>query len=173
VIDATNHWLDAGLAQGFAQSEDFDADVDETFIDKKFTQIRSTIDLISENGWENCTFDENTIYVPLVVVPNAGMPATALVDFDMRMRAHSVLGDLGKSVVAPGFVTWHELQVIEGICEHRSPAGFVELLAEWRYRCTTGMPMRPQTFFDLKGFDRPLGSFPPVARAGLMKALQS
>jgi hypothetical protein len=171
LIEATNHWLDARLAQGFADAADYETDVDDTFVNRKFEQIKSTVELLDEKGWEGCTFDDNTIFVPLVAVPNAGIPATTLLDFDMRLRAHPVLGTLGKYVVAPGILTRYELQVIEGICEHRAPASFVKLLAEWRFRCTTSFPIQPQTFFDLKGYDRPLGSFPTIAHALLMKTL--
>jgi hypothetical protein len=171
LVDATNHWLDANLAQGLADADEYEADVDETLVNKKFDQLRSTIELLGEKGWDDCTFDENAIYVLLVVVPNAGIPPTTFADFDLKLRAHPVLGELGKYVVSPGVLTLYELQVFEGVCEHRNPGGFVGLLAEWRFGCTTSIPVRPQTFLDLKEYDRPLGRYPSTARELLMKAL--
>jgi hypothetical protein len=87
------------------------------------------------------------------------------------MRAHPVLGQLGKNVTSPGILIYHELQVFEGLSEHRFPQAFVEVLAQWRLQCTAGMPIRPQTFLDLSGMDRPLGGYPTVARNLLMQAL--
>ena len=40
----------AWAAQGFADAEVYQADVEETFVNKKFEQLKSTIQLLSENG---------------------------------------------------------------------------------------------------------------------------
>ena len=77
LVDATNHWLDEKAAQGFAKVEDYTADVEETFINKKFQQLKSTIELLAENGWDGCHFDDQTVYVPMVIVPNSGIPPAA------------------------------------------------------------------------------------------------
>jgi hypothetical protein len=172
LVDATNHWLDEKAAQGFADAAEYQADVEDTFVNKKFKQLKSTIDLLGKHGWKGCGFDHETIYVPLVIVPNAGVPATVFADIDMKMRGHPVLGQLRKKVTSPGVLIWHELQVFEGLCEHCFPRAFVEVLAQWRIQCTTAMPIRPQTLLDLGGMDRPLGSHPIYARSRLIKALQ-
>jgi hypothetical protein len=172
LVDATNHWLDEKAAQGFGTEEDHWADTEETFVNKKFEQLKSTIQLLSERGWDGCTFDKDTIYVPLVVVPNAGIPATVLSDVDFKLRSHPVLGQLGKMVTTPAVLIYRELQVFEGVCEHRNPRGFVDLIAKWREMCTNGMPIRPQTFLDLTGLDRPMSNYPAVARSRLINALQ-
>lgn len=105
-------------------------------------------------------------------MPNAGVPATVFADIDTKMRAHPVLGQLGKNVTSPGILIYLELQVFEGLCEHRFPQAFVEVLAQWRLQCTAEMmPIRPQTFLDLGGMDRPLSTYPTVARNLLLKAL--
>jgi hypothetical protein len=108
-------------AQGFADAEEYQVDVEDTFVNKKFNQLKSTIELLGKHGWEGRTFNAETIYVPLVVVPNSGIPATVFADIDMKMRGHPVLGQLGKNVTSPGILIWHELQVFEGLCEHRFP----------------------------------------------------
>jgi hypothetical protein len=117
-----------------------------------------------------CTFDEETVYVPLVIVPNAGIPATVLADVDIKLRSHTALGQLGKIVTSPGILIYHELQVFEGLSEHRR-LNFVELLARWRALCATSMPVRPQTFLDLSGLDRPMSTYPTKARSRLTKKL--
>jgi hypothetical protein len=172
VVDATNHWLDAKAAQGFADAEDYRSDIEDTFVNKKFLQLKSTIEHLIKNGWEGCTFDSSTVFVPLVIVPNAGIPSNVLADVDIKLRAHSVLGQLGRPVTSPGILTYRELQVFEGVCEHRAPAKFVQMLAQWRGLCTNSMPIRPDIFLDLIRLDRPMGTYPATARTGLMRKLQ-
>jgi hypothetical protein len=134
------YWLDEKAAQGFATEEDYQADIEETFVNKKLLQLKSTIELLVERGWQGRTFDDQTVYVPLVIVPNAGIPATVLSDVDFKLRSHSVLGQLGKTVTSPAILVHYELQVFEGLCEHRAPQAFVEILAKWRELCTNSMP---------------------------------
>ncbi|HKP44689.1 hypothetical protein [Mycobacterium sp.] len=167
LVDATNHWLDEKAAQGFADPEDYQADLEDTFVNKKFKQLQSTKDLLVANGWEGRTFDEHTVFVPLVVVPNAGVPAIVSADIDIKLR----LGQLGANVRSPGILVYHELQVFEGVSEHRMPTGFVDLIAQWRTVCTGPAPMRPQTFLDLNRLDRPLSASIGVARRGLLQKL--
>lgn len=82
------------------------------------------------------------------------------------------LGQLGKAVTSPSILIYRELQVFEGVCEHRAPAAFVQVLARWRSFCTTSMPVRPQTFLDLTGVDRPMGTYPGTARSMLVGKLR-
>jgi hypothetical protein len=167
LVDATNHWLDEKAAQGFADPEEYEADLEDTFVNKKFQQLQSTKDLLIKNGWEGRTFDENTVFVPLVVVPNAGIPASVSADVDIKLR----LGQLGPNVRSPGILVYHELQVFEGVSEHRMPTRFVDLLAQWRSVCTGSMPVRPQTFLDLRRLDRPMSRSVKVAKQGLLNKL--
>jgi hypothetical protein len=171
LVDATNHWLDEKAAQGFADADEYRVDVEDTFVNKKFQQLKSTIQLLVRNGWEGCTFNDETDFVPLVVVPNAGIPPTVFAYVEIRLRAHPVLGQLDKNVTSPGIPVDHKLQVFEGLCERRFPRVFVDVPARWRLQCTVAMPIRPQTFLDLGGMDRPMSHYPNVARTGLMKAL--
>jgi hypothetical protein len=60
---------------------------------------------------------------PLVIVPNVGIPATVFADVDMKLRSHPVLGQLGKNVTSPGILIYRELQVFEGLCQHRFARG--------------------------------------------------
>lgn len=171
LVDATNHWLDEKMAQGFADAEDYTADVEETFISKKFHQLKSTIELLAEKGWKGRNFDDETVYIPMVVVPNSGIPPAVMADVDIKLRAHSVLGQLGKIVTSPGILIYRDLQVFEGVCEHRVPKSFVELLARWRLLCTQEMPVNPQHFLDLCGVDRPMCTYSPLAASMLKKRL--
>lgn len=171
LVDATNHWLDEKMAQGFADADDYTADVEETFISKKFHQLKSTIELLAEKGWKGCEFNDETVYVPMVIVPNSGIPPAVMADVDIKLRAHAVLGQLGKIVTSPGILIYRDLQVFEGVCEHRVPKSFVELLARWRVLCTQEMPVNPQHFLDLCGVDRPMCTYPPLAASMLKKRL--
>lgn len=167
LVDATNHWLDAKAAQGLANPEEYEADLEETFINRKLQQLFSTRELLIDKGWEGCTFDENTTYVPLVVVPNAGIPASAFADIDIKLRT----GQLAPNMLTAGVITYQELQVLEGVCAHRAPQGFVQLLARWRRECTGPNPMRLQTFLDKYGFDRPVSNYIGTAKQMLLKQI--
>jgi hypothetical protein len=167
LIDATNHWLDEKAAQGFADPEDYQADLEDTFVNTKFQQLQSTMKLLAKHGWEGCTFDQDTVYVPLVVVPNAGIPATVSADVDIKLRS----GQLGPNVRSPGILVYHELQVFEGVCEHRMPKAFVDLLEQWRRVCTGPTRMRPQTFLSLKRLDRPMSRSVNTAKRLLLDKL--
>lgn len=169
LVDATNHWLDAQAAQGLATPEDYSTDVEDTFVSRKFQQLMSTRQLLLENGWAGCAFNEETVFVPIVVVPNAGIPASVTADIDLKLRT----GQLGPNVLSPGILTYQDLQLLEGICEHRTPRGFVPLLAKWREVCTSPAPFRLQTFLDLCGVDRPVGSFIFASERKLIAAAQT
>jgi hypothetical protein len=167
LVDATNHWLDEKAAQGFAEPSDYQADLEDTFVNKKFEQLTSTMDLLIKHGWAGRTFDRNTVFVPIVVVPNAGIPATVSADVDLKLRT-AAAGKLSENVRSPGILVYHELQVFEGVCEHRAPAAFVELLEKWRRMGTMSMPVRPQTFLDLAQLDRPMSSYLSTAKRVLL-----
>jgi hypothetical protein len=124
-----------------------ESELEETFVNKKFEQLKSTMELLKKHGWEGCTFDDNTVYVPLVVVPNAGIPATVSADIDVKLRA----GNLGPNVRSPGILVYHELQVFEGVCEHRKPMAFANMTVRWAStsapgsaRCSTSLGPPPQ-----------------------------
>lgn len=167
LVDATNHWLDEKAAQGFADPEDYQVDLEDTFVNKKFQQLQSTMNLLNQHGWEGRTFDKDTMYVPLVIVPNSGIPATVSADVDIKLRTAM----LGPNVRSPGILVYHELQVFEGLCEYRMPPAFVELIGRWRLACTMPMPMRPQTFLGLMGLDRPASSYISHAKRRLLETL--
>jgi hypothetical protein len=71
-----------------------------------------------------------------------------------------------------GILIYRDLQVFEGVCEHRVPRAFVEMLAQWRGLCAREMPVSPQHFLDLCGVDRPMSSYPPLARSSLVKTIK-
>jgi len=88
-----------------------------------------------------------------------------------RLRAHSVFGQLGKTVTSPGILIYLDLQVFKGVCEHGVPKYFVDVLARWRVLCTQTMPVNPQHILDLCGVDRPMGKYPALGRSMLLKRL--
>ena len=52
--------------------------------------------------------------------------------------------DRRRFVPSPGILNYRDLHVFEGVCEHRVPKAFVEMLAQWRGLCTREMPVSPQ-----------------------------
>ncbi len=89
VIDATNHSVKEAAAQGLATWDQYSADVELIFTEGKFGQLLSTIDLVKKHGgWGDQTVDSKTMFVPLVVVPDAGVVNGLLTQFDINLRGH-------------------------------------------------------------------------------------
>lgn len=105
VIDATNHSVKAAAAQGLATWDQYSADVELIFTEGKFGQLLSTIDLVKKHGgWGDQTVDTKTMFVPLVVVPDAGVVNGLLTQFDINLRGHKAFKHLQPQVYAPGIV---------------------------------------------------------------------
>lgn len=151
LLDANNHRLDFHLAQGLADESHYVEDLEKSIL-KKCGQFRSTAVNLRENGWGSSEVGQNTLFVPLIVVPNAGLPMTSLTDLDLAERAAPILEGAGAYFTTPGVVTWQDLQILEGLIDSHSPFGFTELLVAWRKSCTWEFPVRLQTFWGASGF---------------------
>ena len=78
VIDATNHAVKGEAAQGLATWDEYSAEIEEIFTEGKFEQLVSTIDSVKKRGgWDDEKTDTQTMFAPLVVVPDAGVPRAA------------------------------------------------------------------------------------------------
>lgn len=75
VIDATNHAVKADAAQGLATFDEYAADIDKIYVESKFRQLLSTIDLAKKHGgWDGEVVNGDTNYVPLVVMSEPVCP---------------------------------------------------------------------------------------------------
>ena len=89
VIDATNHAVKEDAAQGLATWDEYSADIEKIFTEGKFGQLLPTIDLVKKHGgWGNENVDADTMFVPLVIVPDAGVVNGLLTQFDINVRGH-------------------------------------------------------------------------------------
>jgi hypothetical protein len=103
VIDATNHPVSAGAAQGLASFDDYSAEIQKIFVEGKFEQLLSTIDHAQKlGGWKSETVDANTMFAPLDVVPDAGVPNALLTQFDIVERGRTLFEHLQPHVYASG-----------------------------------------------------------------------
>jgi hypothetical protein len=140
VIDATNHAVKEDAAQGLASWESYSADIERIFMDTdhgKYSQLLSTIDLVQKHGgWEGRKVDNNTMYAPLVIVPDAGVTNGLLAQFDINIRSVKAFKHLQPQVYAPGIVPLSDLQLLEGMADIGAKGGnnpnMMDLIAKWR-----------------------------------------
>jgi len=173
VVDATNHPVKAGIAQGLSTWEDYSADIEKIFTGKKFGQLVNTIDQLRARGkWGNHVIDADIDFIPLVVVPDAGLPSDPLVQADLMHRSRPIFQHLQPHVFPPGVVQLSDLQLLEGLADHyRASRGHIlEIIGGWRYSAgKMGVPL--QMFALGNGFQLPLSRQILRSSAALKKQL--
>ncbi|WP_156527997.1 hypothetical protein [Gordonia sp. 852002-50395_SCH5434458] len=87
LIDATNHHLSAGLAQGLADISTYNEDMDSAFVASKFEQIISTAKLVKDH--HSFGVEEDPVFIPYVVVPDNGLSNITSVQLDWLTRSAS------------------------------------------------------------------------------------
>lgn len=131
LIDATNHHLSANLAQGLADVDMLNTDIDSSFVTTKFNQIVSTAKLVREH----LSFDvgANPAFYPYVVVPNNGLPNTTAVQLDWRARAETPFAELRGSTRPPVPLRIGDLALFEGLADYFSAPDrdIADLLGGW------------------------------------------
>ncbi|MFD8102872.1 hypothetical protein ACFV24_25370 [Nocardia fluminea] len=130
VIDATNHPLNFKLAQGLGDAASYSSDIDKIFTNKKFDQLVSTMDHLSNPGWQGRSHGGG-LFIPLVVVPDSSVPNTRTTELDFQLRAKPKFARFEPRVCPPGIISYSDLRLLEGICEH-SPLPFCTVLSRWR-----------------------------------------
>lgn len=165
VIDATNHAVKADAAQGLATFEEYAADIDKIYVEGKFKQLLSTIDLAKKHGgWDDEVVDGDTNYVPLVVLPDTGVPTGIITNFDIIERGRKLFGHLQPHVYPPGLITVSDVQLLEGMADFalslpRGPGddrNMMKLLAGWRHAVISQGDSSLQIFLHRRGFPLPL-----------------
>jgi len=164
VIDATNHAVKQEAAQGLATWDEYSAEIEEIFTEGKFEQLLSTIDLIKKHGgWENEKVDTKTMYAPLVVVPDAGIPSALLTQVDIVDRGRKAFGHLQPQVYAPGVIQLSDVQLLEGLADWGQKLAklgnkpdMLDLIATWRRSATVIGEGSLQLFLERRGWPRPL-----------------
>lgn len=165
VIDATNHAVKAAAAQGLATFDEYAADIDKIYVEGKFRQLLSTIDLTKKHGgWDGEVVNGDTNYVPLVVMPDTGVPSGMITTFDINERGRKLFGHLQPHVYPPGLITVSDVQLLEGLADLALsvPQGpgddrnIMKLLAGWRHAVISQGDSSFQIFLHRRGFPLPL-----------------
>ena len=118
VIDATNHAVKDEAAAGLATFDEYAADIDKIFIEGKFEQLLSTIDLAKKHGgWDSEVVDGDTNFVPLVVIPDTGVPTGIFTHFDIIERGRKMFEHLQPHVYPAGLITVSDVQLLEGMAD--------------------------------------------------------
>lgn len=152
LFDATNHHLGATLAQGLATVEDYNEDVESSFVESKFKQLVSTAKKIRAHL--SFGFKAAPSFFPFVVVPDNGLSSLSSVQVDWQMRAVDSFADLRGHTKAPAPLTISELSVLEGLAERYSPArDIADLLGGWRMQ---PIPVSLREFIDAIGCGAPI-----------------
>lgn len=117
------------------------ADIDKIYIEGKFEQLLSTIDLVKKHdGWSGEVVDGETNFVPLVVVPDTGVPAGIITNLDIVERGRKMFEHLQPHVYPAGLITVSHVQLLEGMADFakKMPSGpkddrnMMKLIAGWR-----------------------------------------
>ncbi|WP_234809151.1 hypothetical protein [Mycobacteroides saopaulense] len=180
VIDATNHAVRADAAQGLSTFDEYAADIDKIYVEGKFEQLLSTIDLAKKHGgWDGEVVDEDTNFVPLVVIPDTGVPTGLITNFDIIERGRKLFEHLQPHVYPAGLIAVSDVQLLEGMADWAlsAPQGpgtdrnLMKLLAGWRHAVVSEGDASLQIFLHRRGFPLPLSKHILVNSRTAMKLL--
>lgn len=162
-LDATNHPLNFALAQGLGTIDDYAVDVQQSLV-KKCDQIAKTIRQIRRRNAFGAT--DNSVFVPIVVVPVSGVPNLGTTESDLVWRTEQVFGDLARTrcLYTPTVITYSDLALLEGIAEHYGAMGhdIAETIVGWRRAAMSGTvvtgtpPTSLQDYLAEAGIQRPI-----------------
>lgn len=100
------------------------------------------IDLVTKHGgWAGEVVDGDTNFVPLVVMPDTGIPAGIVTNFDIIERGRKMFEHLQPHVYPAGLITVSGVQLLEGFADFakKIPSGpkhdrnMMKLVAGWRH----------------------------------------
>lgn len=167
VIDATNHAVKANAAEGLATFQEYAAEIDKIYVEGKFRQLVSTIDLAKKHGgWDGNVVSDSTNFVPLVVIPDTGVPTGIITNFDIVERGRKIFQYLQPHVYPPGLITVADVQLLEGIADFAvslpqmpgTDRNIMKLLAGWRHAVVSEGDSSLQIFLHRRGFPLPLST---------------
>jgi hypothetical protein len=165
MIDATNHAVKADAAQALATWDEYSADIERIFTEGKFEQLLSTIGYVQKyGGWGDEKVDTKTMFAPLVVVPDVGVPHGLLTQFDIVVRGYHAFKHLQPQVYAPGIVPISNIQLLEGMVDLApkipqfpgKDADMMKLIAGWRWAASKHGEASLQMFLLRRRFPLPL-----------------
>ncbi|MGW5569842.1 hypothetical protein ACWEVD_01465 [Nocardia thailandica] len=162
LIDANNRHLMQGFAEGTGAFEEFESEIRDRFSSKKFMQLKRTIEQFQEFGWNSgdAIIDSATVFVPLVVGPEDGIPSNSLTERLIMDGSAGMFQDFGDKARPATIINVRDLRILEGLTEKRG-LNFAQLILEWRDYCVAHPDY--QCSLDLfeqhKGYDGPLSEY--------------
>lgn len=149
LVDANMRLLPQPFAEGEATIELLEKEIEQRFTTTKFQQLLSTVELFSSRGWNRLrtAVTSRTRFVPIVVVPDAGIPSDLAMENAVYTRAFGLVRKYNDNpnfdkVHVPAILTWRDLLRLDGLAE-RGVDVFVEL-KRWRNIHPLGLNGREQ-----------------------------
>ncbi|MGW0048139.1 hypothetical protein [Nocardia cyriacigeorgica] len=157
VVDANNRQLHQPFAERTGSVEEFRKDIGVNLVgdvpeaegkNTKFQQLASTIAGLRRTGGIEGKFeiDPSAVFVPLVAVPDVGLPYTEFVDYEVISRARSIPELVTENVAPPALIRASEIHLLTGLVEQCRVNPF-EILRQWREQVRdSAMPIGLQQF---------------------------
>jgi hypothetical protein len=142
VVDANNRPLHQPFAERTGTVEEFRKDIGLNLIgdvpeaegkNTKFQQLAATISGLRRTGGIPGKFvvDSGTEFVPLVAVPDAGLPYTEFVDHEVISRSKSIPELVTENVLPPALIKLSDIHLLTGLVEQCRTNPF-KILRNWR-----------------------------------------
>lgn len=132
LVDANYRAVMQAYAEGRGTSADFRDELKNRYR-TKFEQLVDTVRHFYRTGWtkNGCRIDRDTLFVPLVLVPDDGLPNDELIELTLREVAVPLVADFEGKVLPPTVLRHTELMIAEGLVEHRAMSA-ANVIRNWR-----------------------------------------
>ncbi|MFI2473451.1 hypothetical protein [Nocardia xishanensis] len=171
VLDATNHHLNANLSQGVGSVAEFDAELEKHLVEKKLQQLVATMRQLRSRGRE-LGVPPDAVFVPIIVIPDNGLPNLALTDFDFQYRSKGSLQEFDGYIYPPTILPLSSLLILEGLAElYKGKKDITSLIVLWRKTCTNAVPVTLQSFLEMMHLPRPISTRMLTAHRELQELL--
>ncbi|MGW4844247.1 hypothetical protein [Nocardia brasiliensis] len=124
LVDANMRNLPQAFAEGSGTFESLQKEIEQRFTTTKFKQLFSTIDLLLTRGWNKLQMavTGRTRFVPLVVVPDAGMPSDITTENAVFVKGMPLVKKYNDNpnysrVLVPAIISWRDLLMLDGLAE--------------------------------------------------------
>ncbi|MGW5453169.1 hypothetical protein [Nocardia sp. NPDC003979] len=137
LVDANMRNLPQPFSEGSGTFETLQEEIRSRFTTTKFRQLLSTVELFVDRGWNKLAtkVTSRTRFVPLVIVPDAGIPSDLATENLVFTNAAPSVHRFNENpnfyrVHVPAIVTWRDLLMLDGLAERG--VDVVALLKRWR-----------------------------------------
>ncbi|MGA4791293.1 hypothetical protein [Nocardia sp. AB354] len=137
LVDANMRNLPQPFAEGSGTFDSLQQEIEQRFTATKFKQLLSTVDLFMTRSWNrlHTAVTGRTRFVPLVVVPDAGMPSELATENAIFVKGVKLVQKYNDNlnfyrVHAPAILCWRDLLILDGLAE--KGVDIFALLKRWR-----------------------------------------